>query len=177
MRIIKWLFVIFILFLAIFVVVGLMLPTEYSVSKSIQINSSSEKVHEYVGDLEKWDQWMPWKDGDPGLIIERKGKTTGVGARQSWKGKDGTGELVFTKSDPKTGIEYDLFFDEGKFKCKSAVRYNQKGVLTEVVWTMNGNAEMPVLGGYFAKLIQEGSGPMFEKGLNKLKKRVEANKN
>lgn len=176
MKIIKWLFIIFVLFIVVFIAVGLMLPTQYSVSRSVDINSASDEIHKYVGDLKMWDKWQPWTYGDPSLVIKTGEKTTGVGASQSWKGKDGSGELKFTKSDPKTGIEYDMFFDEGKYKCKSDMKYNSTGSTTEVIWTMSGNAEIPVLGGYFALLVTDGTGPMFEKGLANLKTVVEKNK-
>ncbi|NIT13605.1 MAG: hypothetical protein GTN99_04995 [Candidatus Dadabacteria bacterium] len=56
------------------------------------------------------------------------------------------------------------------------MKYNSKGESTEVVWTMWGNAQIPVMGGYFALLITEGTGPLFEKGLANLKRVVEQSK-
>ena len=45
------------------VVVGLILPTEFTVKRSIVIDGGPEGIHEYVGELRKWDLWAPWKDG------------------------------------------------------------------------------------------------------------------
>ena len=156
------------------VLVGLLLPTEYSLNRSLVINAKSEKIHEYVGDLTKWDLWAPWKEEDPSIVTTYGEKTAGVGASQSWVGKDGDGSLTFTMSSPTKGIEYDLFFEAGAYKCWAAMHYDTLGEnATKVIWSMKGNMDMPVIGGYFAMMMDSMVGKMFERGLSKLKEQVE----
>ncbi len=159
------------------ILIGLILPTGYEVSRTTVINAEPEKIHLYVNDLNKWDTWEPWRDEDPSLVITIGDKTSGVGANQSWVGKDGNGSLTFTQSSPQKGIEYELQFNDGMYKCAAALQYDKKGENTEVLWTMTGDMSFPVVGGYLALMMDSMAGPMFEQGLDKLKKVAEGESN
>ena len=165
---------IFVTLILLVVGVGLVLPTEYNVVRSVSINAMPEDIHVYVGDLTKWDLWSPWKEEDPTIVTTLGEKTSGVGAYQSWVAKDGDGSLTFTKVSPIQGIEYDLFFDGGEYHSIAGMHYNRGAeAATTVMWRMTGNMDMPVFGGYFAMLMDSMAGPMFERGLEKLKAIVE----
>jgi len=162
--------------IVIFIVVGLFLPTQFTVTRTQMIQAKPEAIHTHVNDLTKWDAWTPWKDGDPGLVITQGKKTSGVGASQSWVGKDGNGSLTFTKSSKKEGIEYDLSISDGKFKSSVFIHYRDMGGNTQVNWTMTGDMEVPVVGGYLAMTMDSMVGDMFQNGLTKLKNVVEGKK-
>ena len=169
----KFLFLI-ILLIIIFGVIGYFLPTQYSINKRINISAPSAKIHEYVGDLEQWTEWTVWDGKDPNVEIKRGDKTTGIGANQSWKDKHGGGSLVFTSWSPDKGVEYDLFFQAGKYKSKSKIEYTPKSKdKTEVNWTLTGDTNTPIIGGYFSLFIQYSVGSMFQKNLNQLKFQLE----
>lgn len=160
--------------LILIVVVGLFLPTNYEVERSIVIKAGPEKVHEYVGDLNKWEEWAPWTEEDPTIVVTKGEKTKGVGASQSWVGDSGDGALTITKDSQKEGIEYDLVFEGGRYVCQSAMIYDeQQDGETKVTWLMNGDMESPVIGGYFAIMMDTMVGEMFDRGLSNLKGRVE----
>ena len=166
--------------IAAFVGYGLTLPTEFAIAKSTVIEAEPAQVHAWVGDLEKWDAWAPWKEEDETMTVKFGDKTTGVGAYQFWSGKDGDGELTFTKCDAESGIAYDMAFilEEEKHPSKSAMTYKKVDGGTEVTWTMEGDAGSmlpPIVGGYIAKFAMVGSiESMFDRGLNNLKEKVEA---
>ena len=156
------------------VIVGMLLPTKYSLSRSLIIKAHPESIHFYVGDLSKWDRWAPWKDEDPSIITTLSEHTTGVGASQTWIGKDGDGSLTLTKSSPTEGIEYDLFFEGGSYRCWAAIHYDKVGEnATRVIWKMKGNMNIPIIGGYMAMMMDSMVGNMFDRGLSKLKHTVE----
>ena len=156
------------------VIVGMLLPTTYSLSRSLIIKAKPESIHFYVGDLSKWDMWAPWKDEDPSIVTTLGEHTSGVGASQTWLGKDGDGSLTFTKSSPTKGIEYDLFFEGGAYQCWAAMHYDTVGEnATKVTWIMKGKMDMPVIGGYVAMMMDSMVGNMFDRGLSKLKHQVE----
>ena len=155
-------------------VVGWVLPTNFDVSRVAVINAPAEKVHEYVGDLDKWDAWTPWKDADPTIVVTPGAQSSDVGASQSWTGDSGNGSLTVTKSSPTQGIEYDLILDPGESRSVGVMRYSAAGEgNTEVTWSMTGAMGMPVIGGYFAMMMDSWVGPMFEQGLSKLKTAAE----
>ncbi len=174
MKILKTLLSIIIVLIVIVVVVGLFLPTSYTVERSIVIDAPPAKIHEYVGDLNNWSSWEPWREGDPTLVITQGEKIKGVGASQSWVGDNGDGALTFTKDSPTEGIEYDLFFDDGTYECQSAMKYSPlEDGETKVTWTMTGDMGTPVIGGYFVLMMDSMVGKMFDKGLSNLKNTVE----
>ena len=162
--------------IVLFIVVGLFLPTQYTVTRTQMIQAKPAAIHTHVNDLTKWEAWTPWKDGDPSLVITQGKKTSGVGASQSWSGKDGNGSLTFTKSSKKEGIDYDLTFNDGKFKGTAFIQYRDMGGNTQVNWTMTGDMEVPVVGGYLAMTMDSMVGDMFQNGLTKLKNVVEGKK-
>lgn len=160
--------------LILIAIVGLFLPTSYTVERSIVINAGPEKVHEYVGDLNKWDDWAPWKEEDPTIVVTRGEKTSGVGASQYWVGDSGDGALTITKDSQEEGIEYDLVFEGGLYECQSAMAYEDlKDGDTRVTWIMSGDMNSPIIGGYFALMMDSMVGEMFDRGLNNLKSKVE----
>lgn len=167
----KKFFVVVLLLLVVAAVVGYFLPHAYNVEESVVINAKPSKIHELVGDLKRWDDWAPWKEMDPSVQVTFGRETKGVGASQTWTGKDGVGFLQFTAADEDKGIEYDMKFDE--CPAKGAMRYERMGDGTKVTWSMSGDVDMPVIGGYFALLMPRMIGPDFQKGLEKLKTQVE----
>ncbi len=166
----KFLVVVLLLLLAA-AVVGFFLPRDYTVEKSITINAKPSRIHELVGDLKRWDEWTPWKEMDPTVVVTLGKETKGFGASQTWTSKDGVGFLQFTASDEDKGIGYDMKLDD--WQSKGAIRYERIGDGTNVTWSMTGDVDMPVIGGYFALLMPRMVGPAFEKGLAKLKTEAE----
>ncbi len=158
------------------ILIGLTLPTGYEVARTTVIHAEPEKIHLYVNDLTKWDAWAPWKEEDPSVVITIGDKTFGVGANQSWVGKDGNGSLTFTQSSPQKGIRYKLSFNDGMYKCNAAFQYDRAGENTKVLWNMTGDMNFPVVGGYLALMMDSMAGPMFERGLSNLKQVVEGDK-
>ena len=175
-KILKTLIVVLVIILVAFIVVGLMLPTNYLVSRSIVIDAPLSKIHSNINNLEKWPTWSPWIENDPTLEVTVGDVSSGVGATQSWKGKDGEGSLLITASDPSKGVNYDLAFNQGQYKCKANFIYVPKNEGNEVIWEMSGNMDVPIIGGYFAARMDSWVGTEFEKGLNNLKN-ISENKN
>ncbi len=174
MKILRTLLSTVIVIIVVVVVVGLFLPTSYTVERSIVIDAPPEQIHKYVGDLKNWDTWEPWKAEDPTLIVTHGEKTKGIGATQSWVGDSGDGALTITRDTPTEGIQYDLLFDGGTYVCQGAIIYDPlEDGETRVTWTMSGDMGAPVIGGYFAIMMDSMVGEMFDKGLSNLKNSVE----
>ena len=158
-------------------VAGMWLPSEYKVTRGVDIEATPAQIHAWVGDLKRWPEWSPWESDDPTLKITTGARTTGIGASQTWSGESGDGRLVFAASSPATGVEYDLWFDNDAFQARAAILYAfAVGEVTHVTWTMEGTMGTPVLGGYYALLMDYMAGNMFDTGLGKLKQVVEQNR-
>ncbi len=155
------------------IVLGFFLSNEFSVSRSVVVQASPEKVYALIGDLEQWPVWGPWKDNDEALQVTLGEKTTGVGASQRWVGKDGDGRLVFTEADPQRGIAFDLMFNEDAFANTSSITYEVGPEGLVVTWKMSGHVPAPVVGGYLAWMMPDMVSPMFDDGLARLKAAAE----
>lgn len=175
MKIIKWVITLLVIIVAVILAIGLSLPTGYEVSRSIVVEAPPQEVHKYLSDLSMWRKWSPWIENDPSLKITLGEQTKGIGASQSWIGKDGQGGLTLTSSDPAHGINYDLSFNDGQYECESSFRYEQLGDTTKVIWSMNGEIKTPVIGGFLAYKMDSWVGRDFEKGLQNIKELVEGN--
>jgi hypothetical protein len=170
----KWIGIVVALLVVLFVGVGFLLPSEYHVDRSVVINADPERIHELVGDLKNWPEWTPWKLIDPTIQTVYGDRTSGVGAYQSWTGESGSGELTFTAWDPDRGVLYDLSFDEGAYSSVGSITYEEARGGTKVTWTMDGDSGMNIIGRYFGLMIDSFVGPQFQRGLDRLKAKVES---
>lgn len=163
------------LVVGLFVIGGLVLPADYRVERQVTIAAPAAQVHSWLDDLTKWPDWAPWHDDDPSLQTTLGEQTQGVGASQSWKADGGDGWLKLTRSDPKTGIAYDMAFVDGETEMPAVAEMNivESEGSTQVTWVMTGEMDMPVIGGYFAMLADSMIGGMFQRGLDNLKAKVE----
>jgi ribosome-associated toxin RatA of RatAB toxin-antitoxin module len=118
-------------------------PTDYRVERSLVIAAEPSVVFALVNDFARWPQWSPWAKLDPQMKNEISTPSSGVGAKNSWKGeKAGSGQQVITQSDPAKSVHIDLAFLE-PFESKSKVdfTFTPEGNGTKVVWGMNGKSE------------------------------------
>jgi uncharacterized protein YndB with AHSA1/START domain len=156
------------------VVIGFfVLDGRFEVSREITIKAPPETIHKEVGDLREWPNWLPFTKHDTSIKVTID-TPTGVGAHETWTGKDSSGELTFTSSDPEKGIEFTMVFD-GKYKSQGAITYAKSGDDTRVTWRMMGQND-DFVGKWLAAATPTMVGPMFDEGLQALKAKVEAAK-
>jgi hypothetical protein len=170
----KFLIVLLVLIVALGVI-GMVLPKNYQLKRSVTISAAPPAVHTFVGDLKKWPDWAPWQDEDPTIKVTYGPKTSGVGASQTWTGKSGDGRLTFTKCDDQ-GVAWDMVFVENgrEMPAKGWMTYQPVTGATVVEWGMEGKIDTPVIGGYLTLFMPMMVGGMFDKGLSRLKSKVEA---
>ncbi len=160
-------------FFLIMLVMGLILPNEYEIKRSVLINAKPEAIHNFVEDLDQWPQWTPWNAENSKIKITPGAIHKGTGASQRWEGKSGVGELKITRSAPDYGIDYVLDMNADSLNTRGSITYQPEGDQTKVTWTTEGQFTLPVIGPYIAMAMDGTAGPMFETSLSKLKKLVE----
>lgn len=149
--------------------IGLLLPREYTVSRSVVIEASRDRVHGLCSDLEQWPRWTPWFRADPGLEITLGSTTHGRGAHQSWVGGNGAGELTFTRCEEDWGVAFDMTLDDSGRLMASSMRYTVAETGVEVTWELAGDNGFNPLGRFAGLLMDMVVGPMFDEGLARLK--------
>jgi len=173
MKLLKWAVAIVVILVVAVVLVGLFLPKAYHVERSVTIDAPPEVVFKYLNNLEEWEHWEPFSKADATIVTTQGDITSGVGATQSWTSDGGNGSLEFTMADPDKGIAYDLAFD-GYDPSTSEMTYEVVDGKTVLTWTMDGEINTPVIGGYFVMMMDAMVGPMYESGLENIKNTAES---
>ncbi|MGB1297116.1 MAG: SRPBCC family protein [Psychrobium sp.] len=169
----KVLRVVFWIFVAMFIL-GVFMPQDYKIGRSIEINSSLDKAFTLSNDLNEWKRWSPWAQLDNSVKVEVGEISSGVGASQSWRDDSGGGRLTFIESVPNQRISYNIWFGDAKHPAISSMTFEQVTANTiRVHWTIEGDMQMHVIGPWFALLMDTLVGPAFELGLENLKTEAE----
>ena len=103
-----------------------------------------------------------------------EGESTGAGASQTWTGESGIGELIFVKWDASKGVVYEMSFNEGDYASLGRLIYEPSTDGTLVTWGWSGELGMNPVSRYFGVMMDGMVGPLFERGLDKLKTQIEA---
>ena len=151
------------------VTVGFLLPSGYTIERTIVIEAAPEQVHQFAGDLDQWSRWTPWLHSDPSLVITPGALTTGKGAQLSWQSKTGGGDLTFTRCQPDWGVAFDMTLGKKKRLSACSLRYRPIQQGTEVLWQMQGDSGLDIFGRYFNLMLDPLMGPMLDEGLTRLK--------
>jgi uncharacterized protein YndB with AHSA1/START domain len=168
----KWLGIILLLAALTVVIIGLLLPREWKVEKSVEITGDVAEIHALVADAEQWDRWMFEPAGDgTGLTTQTEGQ--GVGATVRWSGEGSKGEIVIVEADPRVGIRWDGKIETDEINNHGEIRYEQlDGGVVRVTLIDTGTLP-PVLGGYFVPVMNSALGQHFGAALGRLEAAVE----
>ena len=176
MKIIKFILAFLAIAILAVVVIGFFLPQTTQVERSISINQSTDKVFAIVNNLSRFSEWSPWHEIDPNTQYEFSGPESGVGAKMSWNSEHkhvGTGTQEIIESDENEKVVIALDFGQ-QGKPIAQIHTTAQGDSTEVTWKLLSDAEGNIIGKYFNLMLDSMLGPMYEKGLTKLKTVAEA---
>lgn len=144
----------------------------YTVTRSVIMYASPERVYEHIADFHNWRSWSPWEGLDPDMTRTYSGAETGVGAAYAWSGnrKAGQGRMEITDAHAPSLVRVDLVFEK-PFKSRSDTSFTivPAGPASEVTWTMTGAKTfmVKVMGRF--KSMDKMIGPDFDRGLDQLK--------
>ncbi len=160
--------------LALFLLVGLFLPSGYEVERSLSMDAKPAVIFNLVNNLRENEKWSPWQAADPSLKTTYGGPEAGQGAWATWQGDEsGEGKMTIVESQSPARIVIDLDFKE-QGQAQAYWRFREKGQSTEVTWGMQGDSGWNIIGRYFGLCIDGMVGSYYEDGLQRLKKVAEA---
>lgn len=173
MKFLKYLF-----FLLLIVAIGASvyvatLDGDYQVEDSRVINAPAQLIFNEVNELKSWEQWGPWQEDDPNIVMSFPEKTSGVGASYSWKGETAPdGSIKTIDVIPNKSIDQTIVFDTPLGKSQSDVYWTFEEVEggTKVTWGMKGSqsfkdkAFWATQDSTYSQVIR----PMFPRGLENL---------
>jgi effector-binding domain-containing protein len=167
--------VIFVVVLALVALIGLLLPRNIHVQRSITIARPASLIYATVNSFQLFPQWSPWQSLDPNMHQTMEGARDGVGAKLVWSGNDkvGSGTQVITASTANQSVASDIDF--GKMgKAKSTLVMAPQASSSRVTWMLDIDMGAGPIGRYFGLLMDGMIGKDFETGLSRLKTLVEA---
>ena len=170
MKFVQWTLAVLGAIVLAIVAVGFMIPSTFSVQRSIEINAAPRKVYDLVVEPKRWKDWSVWTRRDPDMRITYSGPPFGMGAKWAWVSKtEGTGNMEFTRVEPDRAVESSLAFPEYNMRSTGALRLEPAGSATRVTWTNTGDVGGNPVKHYLALMMDRMVGPDFEGGLANLK--------
>lgn len=174
MKVLKYVVLALFALVGVLLIVGLCMPKEWSVARSLVVNAEPAKIHPLVGNLEGWKRWMPWIEEDPAMVLTFEGIGGEPGSKMIWTSeKMGNGRLTVSKSDPATGLDYEMMMDEFLEPALGSIHYSAEGSATRLTWKDTGTfGKNPVLR-LFGPVMEGWLEDYFDKGLANIKSIVE----
>ena len=176
MRIIKRVFFTIVLLLILLAGIGMLLPREVEVARSIEINASAEEIFPLVNIPKNTELWSPWLSIDPNVKVSYGEIVAGKGATMEWRSEhpnvgNGTVEIIESVENSKVVTALD-FGPQGK--ATAIMLLEQTGDRTKATWNLVADMGAGPVGRWFGLMMDNMIGADYEKGLEKLKKHVES---
>ena len=156
--------------LVLFAGIGLLLPRQVHVERSIVIDAPRATVFALVDGFKQFNKWSPWAALDPNCKYTLEGPDFGVGAKQSWSGDPktvGTGSEEIIDIEPLTRVKVHLEFGQGPTTSQFVLAPEASG--TKVTWSLDADMGPRPMRRYFGLMMDRFIGPDYEKGLAGLK--------
>lgn len=150
--------------------IGLLLPSHFSIERSIVIHAPAEKIFALIDRPSAWPSWTIWNRRDPKMIIHYSGPASGAGASWRWQSAtEGNGEMRFTAVEPNKVVHYQLFFADFGMTSTGVLRLDPADGAMRVTWTNEGEMGNSPVNRYFGLFMDRMVGPDYEGGLSNLK--------
>lgn len=176
MRFIKWLFVVAVALALIVIGGGYALPGRVHVERSAMLQADAGKIFPYVNNLRRFHEWSPWAERDPNMTLDFTGPEEGVGAKMSWSSQkrdvgSGTQEIVESVANERVATALE-FGDMGKSKASFQLLPEETG--TKVTWALDVDLPANPFARWFGLFLDGMVGADYERGLKRLRAKVEA---
>lgn len=175
-KVLKWLAIVIVGLAIVLVVGGWLLPSTFSVSRSVLIDAAPDRIYSLVADPRAWRQWSVWNQRDPSMKIDYSGPASGVGAAWAWQSRsEGDGKMTFTAADPGKRVAFEMYFPDFGSTSRGELQFVPEGKATRVTWTINGDFGSNPLYHWFGLAADSMTGKDFDGGLANLKALAEKN--
>ena len=159
------------------VILALIAPKSYEVSRSITINKPLPEVFNYLKLLKNQDNWSPWAEKDPNMKKTYTGTDGEVGFISAWESDHkhvGSGEQEITSIADNNEIAAQLrFLKPFKSTSDAYTRVTKADGGTNVIWGFSGKNKFPMSIMMLFMNMEKAVGGDFEQGLAKLKSILE----
>ncbi len=160
-------------------ILGLIAPKSYEVSRGITINKALPEVFNYLKLIKNQDKWSPWAEKDPDMKKNYTGTDGEIGFVSAWDSDHkhvGAGEQEILGIEENKEIKTELrFLKPFKSTSDAYLRVVADGNETTVIWGFMGKNKFPMSIMMLFYNMDKAVGNDFEQGLIKLKSVLENN--
>jgi len=171
-----------VIIILIFLSVGLFLPRDIHIERSVSINRPAPLIFAMLNGYASFNTWSPWAARDPSAQYTLSGPATGVGAQMAWEGDPrltGKGRQEIIESVPPELIRIRFQF-ESQGEAIMYYRLHEQSGVTKVEWGFDTDVTrgQGLFGGimarYFGLFFDRWLGTDYEQGLANLKRLAES---
>ena len=160
------------------VLLALIAPKSYAVSRSITIDKPIADVYNYLKLMKNQDHWSPWQERDPDMKKTFTGTDGEVGFISAWESDHkqvGSGEQEIVGLKENEEITTHLrFLKPFKSESDAYLKVNEAEGGTKVTWGFSGKNKFPMSIFMLFMNMDKAVGADFEQGLSKLKQQLES---
>ena len=151
-------------------VIGFLMPSQYTVERTVRINAPAENIFKHVKNLRHWQRWGVWFKGDPDMQVSYSGPESAVGSQSSWiSERQGNGQMEVIGIEENQRFIYSLFFVDTQMRSTGELVFAQSEGQTLVTWRDYGDVGINPLYRYFAFFMDSTIGDDLQMGLDNLK--------
>ncbi len=151
-------------------IVGIILPGEWEITRSVDIEASPKAVYNVLEDLAAWDEWTPWGEVESTF----DGPTKGEGAIRRWEDDlIGEGVLQIVEADALTRVTYSVDVDEGSINIAGTFLISPRAQGTHVEWTERADFGQNPLLGWTVLFMESSQEVQMDSSLVRLRRTVE----
>ncbi len=164
-----------VILIGLLMAVGMFLPREVTVERSIDINAPAAEIYPQVANLAANQAWSPWADLDPDAQYTYNNIEAGVGAAMSWASESdqvGNGTMEITEATENEALTVALDF--GDMGSGTAFwSFEEADGSTTATWTLIADMGAGPIGRWIGLKMDDWVGADYERGLGNLKALVE----
>jgi hypothetical protein len=157
---------------ALFVAVGIFLPSSRSLSHSVETNRKPTIVFDTLNSFARFDEWNPLVRRDPTVKLSMSGPQSGKGAAMSYTSKEmGAGRYEIVESDPGKKVTYAIENEQpGNDKRTSFLlkRVGRGGRNVEITQNYEVDYGFNIIGRYAGLYVNTNVGEDVKLGLSRL---------
>lgn len=178
MKILKKIAILILALIVLYLVLGLIGPSGYKITRSIKIGAQIEDVFDQTSLYKNWSAWSPWAKLDVNAKYNIENDNQEPGAAMSWVGDPesvGTGGMVTSEVEQNKKFYYDLtFVVPWEMTSHGGFNYTQEGDSVLLEWFDSGDFEFMARPMMLFMDLEAELGPEFEKGLLDIKRICES---
>ncbi len=141
MKVLKWIFIIILILIALFLAFSASQENQLKVEESIVIDAPSSQVYETILNFETWSEWATWNQKDPNMEVEYSGEMGSIGAKSSWKSDHpevGNGSQEVVELTENEHIKTAMRFEGWDAVSYAEFTLNETEEGTEITWNYTG---------------------------------------